>query len=1147
MKYTKRLLICFLALWMMAMPVISALSVDAEGEYIRYEILSSSALLSLLDGENHSEAEQRFLDRYGDGETIYNAALPGELISLSAGIAEAEGYATLTLSGTPILWTPDGAVRLREAEGIAEADYGGAMTVSRAEANRLLNFAYNEALLANGAQTEIRAYEEDLVRYQTYQTLLAKYQSDLIAYNRYLEDKAEYDRELAAYLANQNEWTAYGQKLAAYNQYVTEKERYGEELAAYKTEKAAYDKARMEYDSITYPAYLKNQQKIATVMEPMESMFIRYGTWDGSAYGLSSTMNVGTLYQALQNEDLVSMLMEYKDRICSATSLQPATFDSLKATSDELNEILRQYAAKREESTAEAFAFYTAHYTEIRDKFNHLYDEMTRILKPSVYSLMCAYLNTEYGDMAPYKKWRIKNVLCQIYMVSQCIDDTSTRTVTWSFFADDGDPGEYYYSSFLNQSQILTDLNGSDPGALRWQEEPAEPVAPVAPVEPTFVPRPSQPLERLSEPTAPAAVANPVEPTPVAPPTAPARERYELVAKCADILAQWQSGELVWRTEFSADVTVTLRQTLCRRYDPATGEPTESVYGETGALVDDREDVAEEWNGPHATYVLLGFRTSADGLCHYPIYETEDRVFQVIFRSEGREIHRQDYAYGQTPAPTLIPQKEPTQTLVYEFESWEPALSPVREDTVYDAKFTERERQYTVIFRMKEGDVLRYHRWQDTPEAPTPQSQYREGVYLYRFVGWDREIVAVSGDALYNAVYARTVLVETPGEDPDDPSDPPDSSETESGSDTDEETETGGGASDESSGGGINLEQNQNGYVVETDGSRLQIGALLELCQGQNKGLTFLFTEYGIKLELNRAAVASLHTEGATQIAFLSTVFTAGKGVGVTFYGAEGETIQPVGTVRLSLPAEGSGGRLYVRQYSADGSRTDWDDVEETDGAVLVDMEGGSTYELIRKYTLTVKTLEGGTVSLDHFLFEEGEQIPVTVYPKAGYRLGTLSIENPVTGEIFTFASVEELVMPDFDGTLTVAFTERMVTVEFRYHGGSQIFQYRMGDTVIPPEIPISFVEDGTFYTFIGWSKNIEAATEDTVYEATYQTAPESEVPGDGEGGAMGGVLRYWILPAVGIVLGVGAVITAGVIVGVKLTKKRKSKNSKKE
>ncbi len=1149
MKAFKQILTLCLAFLMLAMPMLSVSAAigEAEGDYIRYRVLSAADLLSYMDGVTVGEAERAFLDQYCETEVVFNAAIPGELITLSGTEAVAAPYQTETTDGRNIAWTVTDAVVLNPSEGVATATYKGSLLMRAADANSLRTLAWEEVLLAETAQSAIQEYNSRLEAFRAYPNLLAAYQQAQLNYEEYVAKKQDYDAEYALYLQYKAEWATYHVLKAKYDAYVTAKAEYDTKKAAYDAEQAQYSQAMTQYNK-EYQAYTKNAKKIINSMLPMERMFVEYGALPAARYGGTEDLTVGSLYQALQNEDLVKMLLQYKTPLCSATSLTEADFNHLKTSSDELNALLQQYAEKREISEKEAFAFYQQNHAEISQKFNYLYESMTKILSPSVYSLMCAYVDQEFGDGKAYKKWRIKNVLCQIYLFSKCLDDSATATVNWTFYADDGDPQVYFYNDLINtETQGLTDLNNFSPAGLTWVDPPKEPDPPklTMPIEPTpAVAKPTEPLEKeedLVEPTAPTpVVTKPTAPEVVAEPQRPEQSVYDRVVRCEGLLEAKQSGQLVERSTVSTDQTLMLTETVSRRYDPDTMTWLDSIYDENGALCEQREDVAEAWEEAGGKYRLLGFKSGGEGLCHYPIYEREDRIFTVTFRSGEQVLSQRDYGYGQMPQAPAEPTKASTDADVYTFESWTPAISPVKGDVTYEAKFTRHDRQYAVTFKMKDATVVQQLTWQATPVPPTPTSQIRDGVYLYRWVGWNKVIVPVTGDVTYEAVYVKTVLVETqPEETPTQPETPGGgSTETPAPNPTPSETPEDPSSPTPTPG----LTQNQTGYVVETGGSRLQIEGLLSLCRETNKGLSFDLTDHQSRVELSRSAVASLQEQGVVQVAYLSELVTGGRGVGVAFYDSEGVRVYPEGTVRLYLPVGDGQGRILLRRYMADGSTVNMEDDVPVDGAFLINIERDETYGVVHLYRLTVLCEGEGTVLPTELVLEAGVPLSLNCQPSMNYRFAKLILTNSVTGECVELTELDGLLMPAYDGVLTVYFEEILYTVEFRYHGGSETQTYRFGEEVVPPKIETSFVEDGKYYSFIGWSPNIESATEDAVYEAKYEIVSEEKATDRGEGkGAMSGVVRYWILPAVGIGLGVAAVVSVGVILLVKLLKKRRN------
>ena len=1234
MTRMKRFLSFFLAILMLMPLTAVAKPASAEGEFVINRILSAADLLGLLSGSSVGEAEKDYLDRFYAGEIRYNAAIPGGLITVSGGTATAVGgYITKTSDGRSIVWNPDGAVTMRD--GVAEVTYRGALSIAKTDANRLLNYVYDEAVNAKAAEDEIAAYDRQLLAHKEYTEKKKQYDADLKAYTNYENWKKNvYDRWQESYLENKAAWDAY-------DAYVAAKKQFEEDTKAYEADHAAWllEKARYEQDVKTYEQYLKNKGTVDIALRPMESMFIDYGFWDGSKYGLDDEIRVRSLYDALQNEDLVRMLLQYQDKLCAATSLTRAEFQKLKTTSDELNAILRQYAEKRERSPKEAFLFYQANYVSIRDKFNHLYESMAEILKPSVYTLMCAAMDEEFGSLAPYKKWRIKNVLCQIYMVSQCLDDTSTRTVKWKFFADNGDEHEYLYGDLINQSQILEDLNRSNPTGLSWQDDPGVPSLRAEPQPPksnaTYAEKPTD--ERESEADAPqypgTIPSHPgEEPKYVAEPKRVADEKYDTVARCATILEAYKRGEISRRSERSSDATVYVKETVRRRYDPKTGEGAESIYNEKGELSSESL-VATHWSGDGRTYVLLGFLEDPDGLCFYPIYAVEDTVFEVTFRSEGKVVLKQKYAYGQMPKPKITPTKAPTNTCVYTFSGWDPVLSLVKGDATYDAVFSESERLYTVTFlyreqvgaEIKDVSLTETHPWGAALTAPRTVEEYIDGLYLYEFIGWNKEIVSVAGDAVYAVQYRKTLLIEDPDDSenhdteidqPEPPvetepptveTDPPavdterapeesleiedgeesmsggseTSRNTEASTDRDPEPEDGTSTTDtaevkpEDGTAAVDTEPKpeqteseaetesesesepepekpyeidyrefDNKYVIKCNKTKGDFGGLIRLAATKGSTMTFSFVKESVELKASAEATRAFYEKGVSRVELLLDAGTGGRGVGVAFYDKEGARVYPAGYMTLTIPADLEGeGRGCLRRYSADGSHEDMTEVTESKGMLTFEADASSTYGTVRYYTVKVKIGETETV----YEREAGEWIPLTVTPPLHFRTDALILTRSGETEGIRLETTDGFTVPSYSCEVTVTFAEILYTVEFRYRGGSYVKAYRYGDTITAPMIPLTVTEGDTVYTFIGWNDSFSLATEDRVIEALYEALTVEEAADKGDEGAMEGVVRYWILPAVGIALGVIAVLTVGIILTVKLLRKRRKKKENHE
>ena len=1133
MTRLKRFLTFFLAGLMVFPMAVLAKPASAEGEYVRYKILDAKDMLSLLIGAPVGEEEAEFLDRFYEGEIIYNSAIPGGLITVADGSATAGGYTTQTTLGQTIFWTPEGAILMNG--GVAEATYRGALTISKAEANRLLNFVYDAAADAAAAESEIAEFDQKKIERQNYLEELSRHESEQTAFNRYKNwEKNKYNPWVVKYQNNKAAWDAY-------DAYMIEKERFDQAYAVWEADHAAWQAEKKQHDDAkkAHETYLINAGKINSALLPVESMFIDYGNWDGSTYGLDDEIGVRSLYEALQNEELVTMLLDNKGLLQKYDNKKynDDYFKKLEQTSAELKGLLRQYAEKRENSQKEAFLFYKENYTAIRDKFNDLYGKMTEVFNnPTIYASMCVVIEEKFGNLAPYKKWRIKNVLCQIYVVSQCIDDQSTRKGNWSFYKDDGDPKDYTYAELLNQEQILTDSNKADPSALTWQDvEPEIPVLRSEPVKPiptySDAPRPTE--ARMSESSAPKydreipsdpgdSPAFVEEPSPVP------QERYEALRRCEDILAVYKSGELSHRASFEEDATVYLSETVCRRYDIETGNSAESIYNEKGELSSE-EEVATEWEGGGKTYVLLGFMEDSDGLCFYPIYEIEDQVFEVVFFSEGEEILRQKYAYGQTPKPNLTPTKEATNTHTYTFGGWSPVLSPVKGNAAYEAVFSAADRLYTVTFRFrtetdgteKEVERSAFYFWDAQPTIPETIEGYIDGIYRYVFCGWDQSVSPVTGDAVYTALYEKNVLVEIPGEsedlegpedpevpeNPEDPEAPPEEPEGNEPPPTDMPTVSDDGFS----------------YLVESNKNTVGCENLIQISALEEKTMTFRFSAENVVLAIDLDAVRSLCVKQVKRVQLITvgesdkrSVALEERRVGVAFYDKNGERVYPDGYMTLTIPARTvSEGRLCLCRYGADGTTEVLGNVRPQNGAFVFAADAASTYGTVRLYTVTV---QAGDVEKTYEA-EAGAWIPLALTPPLHHQVDSMILIRGEETEGVKLEIADGFTMPQYDGVLTVTFSEILYRIEFRYHGGSEIKEYRYGEVIVPPTIPLSMIEEGICYNFIGWNDSIGIVTEEKIFDAIYEILTEEEIADDEEGSSLMGLVRRWLIPLVIILL----------------------------
>ena len=141
--------------------------------------------------------------------------------------------------------------------------------------------------------------------------------------------------------------------------------------------------------------------------------------------------------------------------------------------------------------------------------------------------------------------------------------------------------------------------------------------------------------------------------------------------------------------------------------------------------------------------------------------KTTNKYTVKFLNEDGTVISENEVAYGTVPTvPTAA--KENTAQYTYTFAGWNNGSETLTEipavtgEVTYQAVFTETLNKYLVKFVDEDGTVLQSGEveYGTTPTAPADPSKDATEEFTYTFAGWDKEIVAVTGDATYTATYA---------------------------------------------------------------------------------------------------------------------------------------------------------------------------------------------------------------------------------------------------------------------------------------------------------------------------------------------------------------------------------------------------------
>ena len=128
---------------------------------------------------------------------------------------------------------------------------------------------------------------------------------------------------------------------------------------------------------------------------------------------------------------------------------------------------------------------------------------------------------------------------------------------------------------------------------------------------------------------------------------------------------------------------------------------------------------------------------------------------------DNKELEKdEDVPYGATPK---YDGKEPTKAgnaqYSYKFAGWNPAVSPVTGDVSYKAQFEAVTNTYTVTWVNWDNKEL--EKDEDVPYGADPEydgdtpTKAADAQYSYKFKGWTPEVKTVTGDATYQATYAK--------------------------------------------------------------------------------------------------------------------------------------------------------------------------------------------------------------------------------------------------------------------------------------------------------------------------------------------------------------------------------------------------------
>lgn len=143
------------------------------------------------------------------------------------------------------------------------------------------------------------------------------------------------------------------------------------------------------------------------------------------------------------------------------------------------------------------------------------------------------------------------------------------------------------------------------------------------------------------------------------------------------------------------------------------------------------------------------------------IADDSDTYYNVKYVDEdGTELLSESVLTGMPTPSVAAPEKAADAQYTYSFAGWNPAVSEkVTADVTYTATYSSVVNKYTVEWRDEDGTLL--EKDEDVEYGAMPSfdranpSKTGTADKTYTFAGWTPEVVTVTGDAEYTAVYSE--------------------------------------------------------------------------------------------------------------------------------------------------------------------------------------------------------------------------------------------------------------------------------------------------------------------------------------------------------------------------------------------------------
>lgn len=135
-------------------------------------------------------------------------------------------------------------------------------------------------------------------------------------------------------------------------------------------------------------------------------------------------------------------------------------------------------------------------------------------------------------------------------------------------------------------------------------------------------------------------------------------------------------------------------------------------------------------------------------------FEQVTNKYTITFVNyDGSTLQSSKFEYGLTPVYSgSTPVKPGDEYYIYKFTGWLPEISEVTGEATYIAQFEQLDAMYTITWKSDDGSTLATTECRYLTIPSYSGTPVKDG---FTFVGWDKRIVPVTGNATYTAVFKK--------------------------------------------------------------------------------------------------------------------------------------------------------------------------------------------------------------------------------------------------------------------------------------------------------------------------------------------------------------------------------------------------------